>query len=156
MVVKKMPETEKKDKQDRMIEILEETLKWTRVTSIPQVKRLFLDILPSDKEKIAYHFSDGAHSGKDVAAVAGVATGTVSNWWKVWVKSGIAESVSVKGGERARRMFSLEDFGIQVPESKPTAHEEKPKAPEEAAKQQLPEAKDSGAPTADSKAEESV
>jgi hypothetical protein len=118
-----MPEKEKKDKQDRMIEILEETLKWIRVTSIPNVKKLLLDILPNDKERMAYHFSDGKHNGQEVATFAGVATGTISNWWKLWVRSGIAESVSVKGGERARRLFSLEDFGIGVPPALETKQE---------------------------------
>jgi hypothetical protein len=37
-----MPEEEKEDRQDRMIEILEELLKWTKVTSIPQVDRSIL------------------------------------------------------------------------------------------------------------------
>ena len=64
-----MPE-ENKDKQDRMIELLEEMLKWMKVTSIPQVKKLLLDILPSDREKIAYHFSDGGRGSQEVAKFA--------------------------------------------------------------------------------------
>lgn len=113
-LVRKVPEEAKKDKQDRMIEMLEEMLKWTKVTSIPQVKELLLDILPSDEEKIAYYYSDGRGS-QEVAKLAGVTHTTVTNWWKIWARGGIAEIMSVKGGVRAKRLFSLEDFGIEVP-----------------------------------------
>lgn len=97
-----------------MIEVLEETLKWIRVTSIPHVKKLLSDTLPSDHEKIAYHYSDGRAS-QEVSKVAGASYVTITKWWKIWIRSGIAESLAVKGGERARRIFSLEDFGIEVP-----------------------------------------
>lgn len=105
------------EKKYRIIEILTEILKWIKVTSIPQVRKLLLDILRSNEEKIAYHFSDG-RSSQEVAKFAGVGYVTITRWWKSWVRAGIAESVSVKGGERARRMFSLEDFNIEVPSLK--------------------------------------
>lgn len=111
-----MPE-EKKDTQDRMIELLEEMLKWMKVTSIPEVKKLLLDILPSDKEKIAYHYSDGRDS-RAIAKLAGAHFATVATWWKRWTRAGIAESIGAKRGERARRVFALEDFGIDVPTPK--------------------------------------
>lgn len=119
-----MPE-EKKDKQDRMIELFEEMLRWIKVTSIPQVKKLLLDILPSDREKIAYHFSDGGRGSQEVAKFAGVSHVTVTNWWKLWSRSGIAEMMSVMGGNRAKRTFSLEDFGIEVPQTKEIKPEKK-------------------------------
>lgn len=100
-----------------MIELLEELLKWTKVTSIPHVKELLLKILQTDDEKIAFHNSDGRTS-QEVAKLVGVSYVTVTKWWKVWTRAGIAESVGVRGGERARRIFSLEDFGIEIPASK--------------------------------------
>ncbi|WXG39840.1 MAG: hypothetical protein WED07_03280 [Candidatus Freyarchaeum deiterrae] len=112
-----MNEAKTKDKQDRTIEILEEILKWTRVTSFSQVKKLLLEILPSYEEKVTYHHSDGRGS-QEVAKFAGISHVTVTKWWKIWAKAGIAEMMSVKGGERARRIFSLEDFGIEVQQSK--------------------------------------
>lgn len=108
-----------------MIEILEEMLKWVKVTSIPQVKKLVLDLLPTDEEKIAYHCSDG-RSSQEVAKFAGVSYVTITKWWKIWARAGMAELIGVKGGERAKRMFSLEDFGVEVPspkESKPEKEE---------------------------------
>lgn len=121
--MKKLPE-EKKDKQDRIIELLEEMLKWTKVTSIPHVKTLLSEILPSDKEKVAYHYSDGRGS-QEVAKFAKVGFATITKWWKVWARAGIAELVSVKGGERAKRIFSLEDFGIVVPQLEEVKPEKK-------------------------------
>lgn len=112
-----MSNEEKKDKQDIMIDRLSEMLKWIKVTSIPQVKKLLSEILPSDKEKIAFHYSDGRDS-REVAKFAGISHVAVTRWWKTWMRDGIAEPVSAKRGERARRIFSLEDFGIEVPNLK--------------------------------------
>jgi len=106
---------EKKDKQDRMIELLEELLKWTKVTNIPHVKKLLLELLSSDEQKIAYHNSNG-NSSRDVAEIAGASQTDVTKWWKVWIRTGIAEPLSVQRGDRAKRAFSLQDFGIEVPQ----------------------------------------
>jgi transposase-like protein len=135
-----MPEEEKKDKQDNMIEILKGILKWIKVTSIPSVKKLLEDMLPSDEEKIAYHYSDGRGS-QEVSKFAGVSFGTITRWWKTWMRAGIAEPVGARGGERARRIFSLEDFGIEVPEPKETKLEKKEVPKEETLTQGTPEAK---------------
>lgn len=102
-------------KEDRMIELLEELLKWTRVASFPKVKELLLSILESPEEKAAYQASDGETSGREVGNQANASQPTVSKWWKKWIIAGIAESVSVQRGERAKRLFSLDDFGIEVP-----------------------------------------
>ena len=101
-------------REDRTVELLEELVKWTRVTSIPQVKKLLLEILASPEEKVAYQSSDGRVS-KKVAKEADVSYATVTLWWKKWVKAGIAEPISARGGQRAKRVFSLDDFGIEVP-----------------------------------------
>jgi hypothetical protein len=125
--VKKLPE-HVKDKQDRIIDVLQEILKWTKVTSIPQVKKLLLDILPSNNEKIAYHLSDGGRGSQEVAKSAKVSYVTVTKWWKIWARAGIAEMLNVKGGERAKRIFSLEDFGIPVPKPEEIKPEKKAEA----------------------------
>jgi len=101
-------------KEDRMIEPLEELVKWTKVASIPSVKKLLLEILPKPEQKIAYQASDGAKI-KKVAKQASASVGSVSRWWEQWTRSGIAEDVPVRGGKRTMRKFSLEDFGIEVP-----------------------------------------
>lgn len=100
-------------KEDKIIELLEELVKWTKVTSIPNVKKLLLDILPKPEQKIAYQASDGA-TIMEVAKQANASVGAVSKWWEQWTRSGIAEDVPVRGGKRTVRKFSLEDFGIEV------------------------------------------
>jgi len=111
-------------KEDRMIELLEELVRWTKVTSIPKVKELLVDILESPEEKTAYQSSDGEKTSREVASQANVSQFTVAKWWKNWIKAGIAEPVSVRRGERAMRIFSLADFGIEVPAVKVTTAEE--------------------------------
>ena len=104
-------------KEDQMIQLLEELVRWTKVTSIPQVKKLLEEILQSPEEKTAFQASDGSRTQGEIAKIAGVSQMTVSNYGKKWVKNGIAKPVSAMGGQRAMRLFSLEDFGIEVPEA---------------------------------------
>jgi hypothetical protein len=105
------------DYQKRTVDLLEELVKWTKFSSFPQVRQVLLDILPADENKIAYQYSDGRKS-KDIAELANVDDSTIRDWGKIWVKVHIAEFKSVKGGERAIRLFSLEDFGIDIPKLK--------------------------------------
>lgn len=101
-------------KEDRMIELLEELVKWTKVTSIPKVKELLLEILPKPEHRIAYQASDGKTT-KEVANTANVSVFTINKWWEKWTRAAIAKAVPVRGGNRAVRSFSLDDFGIEIP-----------------------------------------
>jgi len=101
--------------EDRMIELLEELVRWTRVTSIPQVKKLLEEILQSPEEKIAYESSVASRTQSEIAKLANVSQAAISNYGKKWIKNGIAKAISTKGGQRAVKLFSLEDFGIEVP-----------------------------------------
>lgn len=107
-----------------MVELLEELVKWTRVTSIPHVKKLLLEILTTPEERIAYQSSNGERTGRQVADVANVTQPTVTRWWKTWIMAGIAEAISVRRGERARRLFSLDDFAIEIHVIQRTTQEE--------------------------------
>lgn len=109
---------------ERIVEALEELVKWTKVMSIPKVKTILLETLSKPEEKIAYECSDGSTSSQ-IAEKVGVHQTTISSWWKKWVKLGIAEYVSASGGQRGKRVFSLEDFDIEVPSIKSTASQEK-------------------------------
>ncbi len=102
------------DLEERTLDVLEEILKWTKVTSIPQVKKTLESVLSSDEERRAYHHSTG-DSSRRVAELAGVGYGTVSRWWKKWHRSGLGEMQAVQRGSRFVRSFDLEDFGIPVP-----------------------------------------
>jgi DNA-binding PadR family transcriptional regulator len=54
-----------------------------------------------------------------VAKLANISYVTVTVWWKKWIRAGIAEATSAKGGQRAKRIFSLTDFGFEIPELEP-------------------------------------
>jgi len=102
--------------EDKMIQLLEELVRWTKVTSIPHVKTLLEQILQSPEEKIAYQASDGSKTQAEIAKITGVSQMTISNYGKKWVRNGIAKAVVTTKGQRAIRLFSLEDFGIEVPQ----------------------------------------
>jgi hypothetical protein len=123
-------------KEDQMIQLLEELVRWTKVTSIPHVKKFLEELLQSPEEKIAYQASDGSRTQGDIAKIADVSQMTISNYGKKWIKNGIAKPVSAMGGQRAVRLFSLEDFGIEVPKASL-----KPKEPDEVETQPTPEGK---------------
>jgi len=101
------------DKQDKVIELLEEILRWTRLQGVQNARAVLVDALKTDTLKIAYQFSDG-RSSVDVAKVCGVSPMTVTNYWRRWFTLGIAQpSKNYKG--RFERAFSLEDLGIEIP-----------------------------------------
>ncbi len=94
--------------------ILRELLKWTKVTSIPTVKGLLESTLTTSEQKKAYEASTGRNV-REVADIARTSKSSVAMWWDQWIKLGLAEVKPAKGGKRAVRSFSLEDFGIKVP-----------------------------------------
>lgn len=95
-------------------EILKEILKWIKVSSFNQVKEFLNSILKIDTEKSIYHFSDGNRSTAEIVKLAKSSNQKVSDCWKEWKKFGIDETVEVKDGMRFKRIFDLQDFGINV------------------------------------------
>jgi hypothetical protein len=100
------------------IALQSEILKWIKVTSVPKVKTILESTLKTPEQKMAYQFSTGKKL-LEVAKLANVSKSSVANWWESWARLGIAEMKSVRGGSRAIRSFSLEDFGIDVPKLTP-------------------------------------
>ena len=102
------------EKLNRIIELLEEILKWTKFEGNQRVKEILLDELDTDTKKIVYELSDG-RSSPEIAKVVDVTDKTIREWWKKWTNIGIMET-HPKYKVRSRKVFSLEDFGIKVPE----------------------------------------
>jgi len=102
------------EKFDRMIELLEEILKWLRLEGVERAKTTLNDLIRTDTEKLVYESSDGRTS-RGVADIAGVSHTTVVNYWNRWAKYGIVEEVRSRRGARYKRIFSLSDFGTEVP-----------------------------------------
>jgi hypothetical protein len=97
--------------------LLREILKWTRFAGMKEVKAVLTSTLDSDKKKAAYQASDGKRSTRDVASIAGFGSkSTVADLWKVWKKLGLGEtSLAMGGGDRFKRSFDLDEFGIEFP-----------------------------------------
>ena len=103
----------------KQTKLMEETLKWMKVGAIKEVKQVLIETLDSDTKKLIYHHSNGIRGTQDFKDVANVKRiATISDCWRDWKRLGILEGVPVKGGERGRKLFNLEDFEIPIPEIK--------------------------------------
>lgn len=105
------------EKFDKTIQLLEEILKWVRLEGVQRVETTLNKLLKTDTERLVYENSDGRTS-REIAEIAGVSHTTVTNYWNRWAEYGIVEEVRARGGTRYKRIFSLSDFGIVVPEVK--------------------------------------
>ncbi len=112
------------DKQDEQIRLLGEILKWMKFTGMKSVRDVLNTVLDTEQKKIVYHMSDGTRGMVEVGKAAGIgSTATISRYWGVWSKQGIGEFVSVKGGDRFKRTFDLEELGMELPQIKKNAKE---------------------------------
>jgi hypothetical protein len=107
------------EKLDKLIVLLEDVRKWTRFQGWISVKEVLVDTLKTDEEKLVYHHSDGC-SSRAVASSTPVSQSTVLKMWEKWAKIGIVEPIQVQRGTRYQKIFSLEEFNIEVPETPPT------------------------------------
>jgi len=116
---------EKSEKSgEETVQLLREILKWIKFDGMQRVKNTLIDVLQKDVEKVIYEFSDG-RSSIDIAKLAGVSHQTVVNYWKKWSRLGLVEAERARGGTRYKRVFSLEDFGIEVPQLEEVKPEKK-------------------------------
>jgi len=104
---------------DEQTELLKEILKWIRFAGMKGVKDQLEATLETDQKKIVYQLSDGSRTIAEINRITGVSTGSVSGYWQKWVKLGLGEKIAVKGGERFKCSFYLEDLGIEIPDIKP-------------------------------------
>jgi len=58
---------------------------------------------------------EGSRSSTEIGKSAGVSDVTVRRLWAAWARQGIVESRKVQGGDRYKKSFDLEDFGIEIP-----------------------------------------
>ena len=103
-------------KEDANTQILREMLKWVKLQGINQAKVVLTTALRNDKEKLIYEYSDGVRTIVEIAKLTGMSFGTVQRYWGRWATLGIVEPIAVKGGTRYKKAFSLQAFGIEVPQ----------------------------------------
>lgn len=101
---------------NEIISLLKELIKWTKFQAWGKVKNVLISILDDDEKKKIYHLSNGKNSSRTIAENVSVSRSTIQNYWNNWFNSNIVEPIPVKGGGlRYKKMFNLEEFGIDVP-----------------------------------------
>jgi hypothetical protein len=100
--------------KDDEISLLKEILKWLKFAGMKEVKAVLTSELDSDQKKLVYQLSDGTKTNAEINKISGVSTGSISGYWKKWLKLGLGETKAVTGGDRFVRAFDLGDFGITV------------------------------------------
>jgi hypothetical protein len=122
---------------DEQTELLKEILKWIKFAGMKGVKDQLGATLDTDQKKATYQLSDGSKTIADISKITGVSAASISRYWQKWTKLALGQKIAVKGGDRFKRSFDLEDLGIEVPEATPkTVPEDNKKEPIE----QKPEA----------------
>jgi hypothetical protein len=99
------------------VRLLKEILKWTKFAGMSQVQSVLESALNTPEKRLAYQLSDGKNGTREVAERSKVGSHMkVGGLWKEWRRKGLGDTLSVRGGgERFKRTFDLEDFGIEFP-----------------------------------------
>lgn len=97
-------------------DILKDILKWTRFEGMEKFRTVFDTALNTDSKKIVYEFSDG-RSSPEIEQITGIDDSTIRDYWKEWAFLGLVE-LHPEYKKRYRRVFSLKEFGIEIPKVK--------------------------------------
>ncbi len=112
------------------VKLLREILKWNKFAGMNQVQSVLEKTLNTPEKRLAYQLSDGKNGVREVAELSRVgSTFKVNTLWKEWKRKGIGDTLSVRGGgDRFKRTFDLEDFGIEFPAVQQPAQVQQPTA----------------------------
>ncbi len=97
-------------------ELLAEILKWIRFAGAGEVRKVLSSTLDTDQKRLIYHLSDGKRGAVEIAALAQTSDRTVRRNWESWARVGIVDAIKLAGGNRYKKSFEPEDFGISPPE----------------------------------------
>lgn len=106
---------------EKIIELLQEMLKWVKFAGAREVRTVLMNILDTEQKRLIYHLSDGERGSVEIGKAASVSDSTIRRYWESWVRLGIVEPLGVRGGVRYKKSFQLEDFGFTVPQIKAEA-----------------------------------
>lgn len=112
----RLPETE--------LTVLKEILRWVRFSGMKEVRSILESSLKDNQKRSVYQLSDGTRGTAEIGTIVGLGAETIRRLWMQWLRLGIGDSIPVKGGDRFKRSFNLEDLGIEVtlpnlPQAKP-------------------------------------
>ena len=89
--------------------VLKELLVWTRIGFYATAKETLVDILNTNKKKLAYQAADGIRSGESIRVELKMSPNDLSDLFKQCTNAGLMEQL--EGGKR-RRLFDLANFGL--------------------------------------------
>lgn len=104
------------DENLNQTKILMEILKWMKFSGMKEVRELLTNVLSTNTEKLMYELTDGENSTRDIAIKCNITHVTVGNYWQKWKVMGILESTEKYNGKRYKKICSLNEIGIKVPE----------------------------------------
>ncbi len=101
-------------------ELLREILKWERLEGIEILKKKIEEekLFKETKDIIIYYHSDGEKSLRDIEKITNISYKMVQALWKKWLKAGIATTTEKYGGGRCKRLFELNELGLELPSPK--------------------------------------
>ncbi|MCH7517148.1 MAG: hypothetical protein IIB08_08550 [Bacteroidetes bacterium] len=68
---------------------LKELLKWAKVSSYGDVKKMLESVLDVENKRVIYYLSNGENNQDQIVEKGNVAAGSVSKYWREWEKLGI-------------------------------------------------------------------
>ena len=105
---------DKTDQISAIAETLEKLYFSCRAATHNAIESAFREALDTQDKVLAFQLSDG-RSIEEVLTKVKMSSKTLPKLWKEWHGKGFGKRVSVQGGKRFVRMFSLEDFGFEIP-----------------------------------------
>jgi transposase len=87
-----------------------------KFTGMEKLRKSIDDSMKTDIKKLVYELSDG-RSSPDIAQETGVDETTIRDYWKAWAYLGLVE-IHPDYKKRYRKLFSLTEFGIEIPKTK--------------------------------------
>ena len=102
----------------KLIELLSEILKWTKLIGKQKLKEILVNVLKEDIDMVIYELSNGK-SLREIERICkangySISIFTINGYWDKWAVLGIVEpSKRYKG--RYERIVSLKDVGLDVP-----------------------------------------
>ena len=98
---------------ERVEELLEEIVRWTRLAAAPTVREWLEPVLTTADERGVYQASTGGTS-REVAAATGVSHVTVSNYWRRWKSAQPAIIRETERAGRYARLYDLAEMNIPI------------------------------------------